>query len=189
MYWWIIRILAYVCNKWCVYLCGGDTKEYIMVGLGHSVKRFQTSRVGFNCLHHLATILIWMSSERSYILVFFVYMYSVDFVPTLGGAILPALIIGPRSFFTVSGRECSMGSCSRARGKFMCYVLYMLWLVSVCVLILSSGLGRGSIPCGGGWVCVVSSLSMASDIAGVCYVLLFNLCILVLVLFGRVVAA
>ena len=148
MYWWIIRILAYVCNKWCVYLCGGDTKEYIMVGLGNSVKRFQTSGVGFNCLHHLVTIVIWMNSERSYVKdylgIFCIYVFR-RFRPTLGGAILPALIIGPRSFFTVSGRECSMGSCSRARGKFMCYVLYMLWLVSVCVLMFSSRLGWGAV--------------------------------------------
>ena len=78
-------------------------------------------------------------------------------------------------------------ACSR-----QIYVLCALYvMISLCVcshVFVSSWVG-GSIPCGGGWVCVVSSLSMASDIAGVCYALLFNLCILVLVLFGRVVTA
>ena len=37
------------------------------------------------------------------ILLFFVFMYSVDFIPTLGGAILPALIIDPHGFFSVYG--------------------------------------------------------------------------------------
>ena len=39
-----------------------------------------------------------------------------------------------------------------------------------------------------GWVSVVSSLSMAGDIIGICYVLLLHLCILALVLFGKMVA-
>ena len=68
MYWWIIRILVYVWNKWCVYLCDGDTKEYIMVGLGNSVKRTQTSVVGPNCLHHLATVkILCRGTKGSYV--------------------------------------------------------------------------------------------------------------------------
>ena len=37
------------------------------------------------------------------ILLLFVCMYSVDFISTLDEAILPTLIIDPRSFFSVSG--------------------------------------------------------------------------------------
>ena len=47
---------------------------------------------------------------------------------------------------------------------------------------------RGDALGGRGWVSVVSSLSMAGDISGVCYVWLLYLCILVLVLFGKMVA-
>ena len=55
------------------------------------------------------------------------------------------------------------------------------------VLIFSSRLRRGNAPDDRGWVSVVSSLSMAGDIVGVCYVLLLFLCTLVLVLFGEMV--
>ena len=59
---------------------------------------------------------------------------------------------------------------------------------SVYILIFSSCLRRGNTPGGRGWVSVVSSLSMAGDITGICYVLLLHLGILVLVLFGNMVA-
>ena len=62
-------------------------------------------------------------------------------------------------------------------------------MTSVYVVIFSSCLRRGSAPGGRGWVSVVSSLFMAGDITGVCYVLLLHLSILVLVLFGKMVAA
>ena len=57
------------------------------------------------------------------------------------------------------------------------------------VLIFSSRLRRGNAPDGRGWASVVSSLSVAGDLTGVCYVLLEHLCILVLVLFGGKVVA
>ena len=80
MYWWIIRILVYVWNKWCVYLCDGDTKEYILVGLGNTVKRAPSSAVGLSCLHHLATIcMVCRSSKGSYVkdylVIFCVYVF------------------------------------------------------------------------------------------------------------------
>ena len=56
------------------------------------------------------------------------------------------------------------------------------------VLIFSSRVRQGNTPGGRGWVSVVSSLSVAGDITGICYVLLLHLCILVLVLFGKMVA-
>ena len=56
------------------------------------------------------------------------------------------------------------------------------------VLIFSSRLRRGNTAGARGWVSVVSSLSMAGDIAGFCRVLLLHLSILVLVLIGKVVA-
>ena len=59
-------------------------------------------------------------------MLFFACMYSVDFIPTLDGTIRPTLII-----FSVYGGKYSTGSYSRVRYKFMCYVLYMLWLVCV----------------------------------------------------------
>ena len=113
-----------------VYLDDRDTKEYIMVGLGNRGKQSPISAVGLSCLHHLATIvMVCRSSKGSYlkiILLFFVGMFSVDFIPTLGEAMLPALIIDPRSFFSVSGEKYSTGSCSRANYRFVCYALYML---------------------------------------------------------------
>ena len=57
------------------------------------------------------------------------------------------------------------------------------------VLLFPSRLRQGSAPGGPGWVSAVSSLSVAGDEAGVCCVLLLHLCILVLVLFGKLVAA
>ena len=71
MYWWIIRILVYDWNKWCVYLCDGDTKEYIMVGLGNSVSRTWTSSVGLKCLAHLATILVVHRSSKGFYLKYY----------------------------------------------------------------------------------------------------------------------
>ena len=124
--------MAYVWNKWCVYLCDGDAKGYIMVRLGNSVKWTRTPAVRLNCLHQFVTVVLMLrSSEKSYLKDYlWLSMYSVHFIPTLDGAILPALIIDPRSFFSVYGDKYSMGS--RTRYKFMCYVLHMLWLVCVC---------------------------------------------------------
>ena len=127
--------MAYVWNKWCVYLCDGDAKGYIMVRLGNSVKWTRTPAVILNCHHHFATVVLMLrSSEKSYLKDYLVIfcMYAVHFIPTLDGAILPALIIDPRSFFSVYGEKYSMGFYSRTRYKFMCYVLHMLWLVCVC---------------------------------------------------------
>ena len=67
----------------------------------------------------------------------------------------------------------------------MCFVYYD-W--PVYVLIFSSRRGRSIALGGRGWVFVVSSLSMVGDIAVVGYVLLLHLCILLLVLFGKMVA-
>ena len=39
-----VLIIWLVWNKWCVYLCDGDTKEYIMVGLGNSLKHSNKKR-------------------------------------------------------------------------------------------------------------------------------------------------
>ena len=69
-----------------------------------------------------------------------------------------------------------------------CVVCFICYDYSVYGLIFSSHLGRGNAPGGRGWVPVVVSLSMAGDITGVCYVLVLHLCILVLVLFGKMVA-
>ena len=85
-----------------------------------------------------------------------------------------------RGFFSVYGGKYSSGSYSGARHRAVYCVLYMLLLVCV-VLIFSSRLGRGDAPGGCGWVSVVSSLSMAGGVAGVCCVLLLYLYILVLV--------
>lgn len=54
--------------------------------------------------------------------------------------------------------------------------------------MFSSRLGWGSAPGGRGWVSVVSSLSMAGDIVGGLLCIAFHICILVLVLFGKMVA-
>ena len=52
--------------------------QYIMVGLGNSVKRPPTSAVRLSCLHHLATIvMVCGSSKESYLkdyLVIFLYV-------------------------------------------------------------------------------------------------------------------
>ena len=77
-------------------------------------------------------------------------------VPRLLGQHSPKLLIylgGPRD---------SMGFYSHARYKFMCYVLYMLWLVCVCShIFILSGAGqysrwpwiglRSFFPVYGGW--------------------------------------
>ena len=80
MCWRIIRTLVYVWNKWCVYLCDGDTKEYIMVGLGSSVGRTLTLTVGLNCLHQLPAIVrVYGSSEgsylKNYLVIFCMYVF------------------------------------------------------------------------------------------------------------------
>ena len=69
--------------------------------------------------------------------------------------------------------------------SFMCFICYDY---SVYALIFSSRHRQGNTPGGRGWVSVVSSLSMVGDITGICYVLLLHLCILVSVLFGKMVA-
>ena len=62
-----------------------------------------------------------------------------------------------------------MGSYSRARYRFRCCVLYMLYvMISLCMFSYFHPGGRG-------WVSVVSSLSMAGDIVGVCCLLLLHL--------------
>ena len=58
----------------------------------------------------------------------------------------------------------------------------------MCVLIFPSRLWRGGARGGRGWVSVISSLCMVGEVAGVCRVLLLHLCILVLLLFGGMVA-
>ena len=85
----------------------------------------------------------------------------------------------------LGGPRDSMGFYSYARYKFMCSVLYVLWLACVCSRIFIR-LGRGGAA--GGWVSVVSSLSVVGDMAVVSCVLLLHLCILVLVLLGRMIA-
>ena len=70
----------------------------------------------------------------------------------------------------------------------LCVMCFICYDYSVYVLIFSSRLRRGNTPGGRGWVSVVSSLSMVGDITGICYVLLLHLCILVSVLFGKMVA-
>ena len=61
-------------------------------------------------------------------------------------------------------------------------------MISLYVLIFSSRLRQTKTLGGPGWVSAVFSLSMAGDITGACYVLLSHLCILVLVLLGKMVA-
>ena len=78
-----------------------------MVGLGSSVGRTLTLTVGLNCLHQLPAIVrVYGSSEESYLknylVIFCMYVFR-RFHLHLSGAILPALIIDPRSFFSVSG--------------------------------------------------------------------------------------
>ena len=130
MYWWIIRILVYDWNKLCVYLCDGDTKEYIMVGLGNSVSRTWTSSVGLKCLTHLATLVVVHRSSKGsylkyYLVIFCMYVFR-RFHPQLRRGDTS----GAHNLLRLR-REIFQGSYSRVRYKFMCYVLYMFWLVCV----------------------------------------------------------
>ena len=70
----------------------------------------------------------------------------------------------------------------------LCVMCFICYDQPVYVLIFSSRLRQGNTPGGRGWVSIVSSLSMVGDITVVSYVLLLHLCILVLVLFGKMVA-
>ena len=170
-----------------VYICvTGIQKNILWLGwvvawVELSLSR-QDSTVFTNCLQLYECMGAQRDLILKIILLFFVCMYSVDFIPTLDGAIRPALII-----FSVYGGKYSTGSYSRVRYK-LCVMCFICYDQSVWVLIFSSGLRQGNTPGCRGWVSVVSSLSMAGDITGVCYVLLLHLCILVLVLFGKMVA-
>ena len=73
----------------------------------------------------------------------------------------------------LGGSQDSEGFCSHARCRFVCCVLRMLWLICVCSHIFIC-LGRGGAPVGLRWVSVVSFLSVAGGMAGVCCVLLFT---------------
>ena len=182
-----------------VYICvTGIQKNILWLGwvvawVELSLSR-QDSTVFTNCLQLYECMGAQRDLILKIILLFFVCMYSVDFIPTLDGAILLALIIDPRSFFSVSGGRGAGGGgnipwdFTRMLAANLCDMCFICYDQSVCVLIFSFRLGRGNAPGGRGWVSVVSSLSMAGDITGICYVLLLHLCILVLVLFGKMVA-
>ena len=125
---------------------------------------------------------------KDYLVILCMYVFR-RFHPHLRRGDTPGAHNYPRSFFSVYGGKYSMASYSCARYKFMCYVpLYVM--ISLCIFsYFHPVLGRAILPPGGrGWVSVVSSLSMEGDITGICYVLLLHLCILVFVLFGKIVA-
>ena len=81
-----------------------------MVGLGGSVDRARALAVGLNC----------------YLVIFCMYVFR-GFHPTLGGAMVPALIIGPMVSSPCIGRNVRMGFYSHARYKFV--------LCALCVMI------------------------------------------------------
>ena len=56
----------------------------------------------------------------------------------------------------------------------LCVVCFICYDWSVYVLMFSSCVGRGNAPHGRGWVSVVASLSVASDMAGVCKCITFT---------------
>ena len=67
------------------------------------------------------------------ILLFFVCMYSVDFIPTLDGAIPPALIIDPRSFFSVYGGGGRIFHGILLACSLQIYVLCASYVMIICV--------------------------------------------------------
>ena len=81
-----------------------------MVGLGGSVGRARALAVGLNC----------------YLVIFCMYVFR-GFHPTLGGLMVPALIIGPMVSSPCIGRNVRMGFYSYARYKFV--------LCALCVMI------------------------------------------------------
>ena len=118
-----------------------------MVGLGGSVDRAQALAVGLNC----------------YLVIFCMYVFR-GFHPTLGGAVVSALIIGPMVSSPCVGRNVPWGSARMLAASLCC--------------------GRGGAPGGRGWVSVVSSLSVGGWCGRGLLCIGFALCILVLVLFG-----
>ena len=93
-----------------------------------------------------------------------------------GAGVVVAHLLGQhcRGLLTcLGGSRDSAGFCSHARCRFVCCVLRMLWLICVCSHIFIC-LGWGGAPVGLGWVSVVSFLSVAGGMAGVCCVLLFT---------------
>ena len=138
MYWWIIRILVYVWNKWCVYFCEGDTEEYIIVGLDNSVNRSQTFAVGLNCLHHLATLVTVNRRSKGsyleyYLVIFCMYVFRTFHSRLRRGDTPGAHNWSPYFLLRLWGKYFT-GSYSGARYKFVCYVLYMLWLVCIWLI-------------------------------------------------------
>ena len=149
----------------------------------------QNSTVFTNCLQLYECMGAQRDLILKIILLFFVCMYSVYFIATLDGAILATLIIHPCSFFAVyGGRGDFPWDSTRMLAANLCVMCFLCYVQSVYVLIFSSRLRRDNAPDGRGRVSVVSSLSIAGDITRVCYVLLLHLSILVLVLFGKIVA-
>ena len=111
-----------------------------MVGLGGSVDRAQALAVGLNC----------------YLVIFCMYVFR-GFHPTLGGAVVSALIIGPMVSSPCVGRNVPWGSARMLAASLCC--------------------GRGGALGGRGWVSVVSSLSVGGGgggVGGVCYVLVLH---------------
>ena len=117
-----------------------------MVGSGKSVKRTRTPAVGFNCLHHLARILlVFWSSEGPYLKNYLVIFCMYVFIPTLDGAIHSALIIDPHSLFPVYWGifHGILLACS-----LQIYVLCALYVtISLCMFSqFHSVLGRAILP-------------------------------------------
>ena len=141
-----------------------------MVGLGGSVDRARALAVGLNC----------------YLVIFCMYVFR-GFHPTLGGAMVPALIIGPMVSSPCVGRNVRVGFYSHARYRFvLCALCVMIGLrvFSYFRLVLGGAVLPVAVDgrpwfllylwgwCGLGLLCIG-----------------FVLCILVLVLFGGMVAA
>ena len=79
-------------------------------------------------------------------MLFFVCIHSVDFIPTLGGAILPALIIDPRSLFSVYGGNISRDP-TRVLATDLCVMCFLYVMISLCMFsYFHSVLGRAILP-------------------------------------------
>ena len=153
-----------------------------MVGLDSSMYRIRTLAQDSTVFTICPQLYGCKGAQRDLILkiilLFFVCMYSLDFIPTLDGSILPALIIDPRSFFLVYGWDWGVGGVggkysmglfhwsTRMLATNLCVMCFICYDQSMYVLIFLSRCRQGNTSDGRGWVSVVSSLSMAGDITG-----------------------
>ena len=165
-----------------------------MVGWGSSVGRTLTLTVGLNCLHQLPAIVrVYGSSEgsylKNYLVIFCMYVFRIFHRHLRRGDTRDAHNSSLQFLRRLWGEGgFSMGFYSHMLAANLCVMCFLCYDQSVYVLIFSSRLRRDNAPDGRGRVSVVSSLSIAGDITRVCCVLLLHLCILVLVLFGKIVA-